>query len=73
MQENTIPDKNINLAEGVVTLKRIEYLLEQILTYTVGNRYKELPQEEIKDKITQSFQCVDDDMKSYVESLPNAK
>ena len=66
-------DKIINQADAIVSTKRIEYLLEQILINTVGNRYQNLPDEERKTKITQSLQYVDDDMKLYVESLKNVK
>lgn len=66
-------DKVITQADAIISTKRIEFLLEQILINTVGNRYQNLPDKEIKTKIIESLRHVDDDMKSYTQSLKKAK
>ena len=66
-------DKILNIGDAILSTKRIEYLLEQILINVIVNRYKDYSDEDRKDKINQAFQYVDDDMKSYAESLKPVK
>lgn len=66
-------DKLIPVADAIISVKRIECLLDQLLIHTASIRFKDLPDNERKEKINQSFQYVDDDMKSYAESLKTAQ
>lgn len=66
-------DKILNIGDAIVSTKRIEYLLEQVLINVIGSRYKDLNDDDRKAKINQALQNVDDDMKLYVESLKPAK
>ena len=63
-------DKNIDMGKIALSIKRSEFLLEQILVNTIGNRFYELGEDEIKAKIHNALQFVDDDLKAFLQSLP---
>lgn len=65
-------DKAVKGQDIIWSLKRMEFLLEQILCNTIGDRYSELPEGDRKSKIDESLGFVLDDMKSFFESLPHS-
>jgi hypothetical protein len=66
-------DKIIEPGTIMLSIKRSEFLLEQILIHTVGSRYDNLSIEERKVKINESLSYVDEDVKEFVQSLKTAE
>ncbi|MFZ4771881.1 MAG: hypothetical protein ACOYLO_16995 [Ferruginibacter sp.] len=66
-------NKIIDTSKIMLSIKRSEYLLEQILIQTVSARYDNVPLEERKSKVNESLNYVDEDVKAFVESLQTAK
>lgn len=63
-------DKEISMGMTMLSVKRIELLLEQILIQTTATRHKDIPSEERQEKVKEVLTFVEDNVNAFVESLP---
>ena len=68
VKKSKMEDKKIELTEAILSIKRIEYLLEEVIFQSILSRG--FSAEEANEKFKLALTNVDNIMKSYIQLLP---